>query len=104
MNISELRSLEQNAKMWAMLGDVSKQVPWSVNGYMTNLDADDWKDIFTAGLTKHQRVAQGIEGGWVLLGSRTSRLKKEQMCELIEYIYAFGAQHDVIWSEPHEAP
>ncbi len=102
MKIDETRTLDQNAKMWAMLTDVSKQVTWSVNGYMTNLSQEDWKDIFTAGLTKHQRVAQGIEGGWVLLGSRTHKMKKDQLAELIEYIYAFGAQHDVKWTEPDD--
>jgi hypothetical protein len=99
VKIETARTLDQNAKMWAMLHDIAKQVDWAVNGYQTKMSADDWKDVFTAGLTKHQRVAQGIEGGWVLLGSRTSRFKKEQMAELIEYMYAFGANHGVVWSD-----
>ena len=94
-----LRNDEQNKKMWAMLHDVSKQVKWSVNGSIGYLDEADWKDIFTAGLTKHQRVAQGIEGGWVMLGLRTSKMTKSQMAELIEYMYAFGANHNVVWTE-----
>jgi hypothetical protein len=102
VKIETTRTLDQNAKMWAMLDDVSAQVKWTVNGYLTLMSRDDWKDVFTAGLKKHQRVAQGIEGGWVLLGERTHKFKKEQMAELIEYIYAFGANHGVIWSEPDD--
>lgn len=96
-----LRNIEQNKKLWAMLHDVSKQVKWSVNGSIGYLDEADWKDIFTAGLTKHQRVAQGIEGGWVMLGQRTSKMRKSQMAELIEYMYAFGANQEppVVWSD-----
>jgi hypothetical protein len=97
-----VRNFEQNKKMWAMLHDVSKQVKWPVNGAEGFLDANDWKDIFTASLTKHQRVAQGIEGGWVMLGTRTSKMSKSQMAELIEYMYAFGANHSVTWTEIEE--
>lgn len=93
------RNNDQNKKMWAMLGDVSKQIKWPVNGHESLLDPADWKDIFTAGLTKHQRVAQGIEGGWVMLGQRTHKMTKSKMAELIEYMMAFGAEHGVTWSD-----
>jgi hypothetical protein len=52
------RSLEQNKKLWAMLGEVSRQVEW----YGQKLSAFDWKDIFTASLRK-ARVVPGIEAG-----------------------------------------
>lgn len=95
------RSLEQNRLMWALLTDVAEQVQWHVDGRLAYLTPEDWKDILSAGLTKHQRVAAGIEGGFVLLGLRTSRMTVAQMGELLELIYAFGAQHGVRF---HEAP
>ncbi len=95
------RSHEQNARLWAMLTDVSQQVEWPVDGKLQRLSPEEWKDVFTAGLTKHQRVAQGIEGGFVMLGSRTSRMTVAEMCELQELIAAFGAEHGVQWSDPH---
>jgi len=98
-DLQESRSLDQNARMWSKLGDVSKQVKWSVNGYLDYMAPADWKDVFTAALTKQQRVAQGIEGGWVLLGERTSRFKKDKMSELIDLIQMFGDSKQVIWSE-----
>ena len=94
------RTLDQNSKLWPMLHDVASQVEWFVDGRMAKLEPEEWKDIFTAGLRKHQRVAAGIEGGFVILGARTSRMGKQEFSELIEIIYAFGAEHNVVWSEP----
>lgn len=95
------RTLDQNAKMWAMLTDISKQVAWPVNGKLSKLESDDWKDIFSAELRKEQRVAQGLSGGFVLLGAHTHKMKKRELSDLIEIIYAFGAERGVKWSEPN---
>lgn len=92
------RSLEQNALMWELLGHLSKQLPWPVDGKMQLLTPDEWKDILTAGLKK-SRVAQGTDGGFVMLGSRTSKMSKKEMSELVELIYAFGAEHGVNFGE-----
>ena len=94
------RTLDQNAKIWPMFQDLAQQVEWPVDGKLQKLCKEEWKEILTAGLTKHQRVAAGIEGGFVLLGSRTSRMTKSQISELIEFAYVFGAEHNVAWSEP----
>ena len=94
------RSLSQNAKLWPMLTDVARQVQWPVDGVMQELAPEDWKDILTAGVRREQRVAQGIEGGFVMLGSRTSKMRKKEFAELIEFIYWFGSERGVKWSEP----
>lgn len=94
------RTQEQNARMWAMLTDLSKQVEWPVDGRMQRLCPDDWKHILSAGLKKHQRVAAGIDGGFVILGQRTSRFTVSEMSDLIELIAAFGNERRVIWSDP----
>ena len=95
----DLRTSAQNERMWAKLGDISKQVKWSVNGYLDYMSPGDWKDVFTSSLTKQQRVAQGLEGGWVLLGERTRQYSKARMSELIELIQLFGDSKGVVWSE-----
>lgn len=100
MNIQDLRSIEQNKLLWALLTDISNQLQWPVNGAMTLLTPEDWKDIFTAALKKHHRIAQGIDGGFVFLGMRTSKMNKETMTELLELILAEGTQRGVIWSDP----
>lgn len=91
----ETRSNAQNRRMWAMLGDVARQVNW----YGHQLDAEDWKHIFSANLNK-QRAVPGLDGGFVVLGTRTSRMSKQEMSELMELMAAFGAQQGVIWSDP----
>lgn len=96
----ETRNGEQNSKLWAMLTDISRQVQWPVNGHMQRLSKEDWKDVLSAGLEQGQRIAQGIEGGFVMLGSRTSRMKKKRMAELIELIQFFGDSHGVRWTAP----
>jgi hypothetical protein len=95
-----VRSIEQNDKMWAVLTDIAKQVPWHVDGKLQLLDKEDWKEILTAGLKKTQRVAAGVEGGFVMLGTRTSRMTVQEMTDLIEFAHAFGAEHDVTWGAP----
>ena len=86
----QTRTLEQNARMWAMLGEIAEQVVW----YGQKLTAEEWKDVLTAGL-KRQKVVPGIDGGFVVIGARTSKMTRTEMAELTEVAYAFGAQQGV---------
>ena len=87
------RSLEQNAHMWAQLSDISRQVEW----YGNRLTAEEWKDVFSASLKK-QRAVPGIDGGFVIIGQRTSKMTKGEMSDLIELMNAFCAERGVIRS------
>jgi hypothetical protein len=92
------RNLEQNAKMWAMLGDIEHQCHW----HGVQLVADEWKDLLSAGLVQ-SKVVPNLEGsGFVILGQRTSKLTKKQFAALIELIQFFGDERGVKWSEPEE--
>jgi len=97
------RTLEQNSKLRAVLTDISRQVQWPVDGKLQLLEPDEWKDVLTAGLRKTQRIAQGIEGGFVMLGCRTSRMTIAEMIELIELAQAFGTEHSVRWGDERKA-
>ena len=90
------RNLEQNAKLWAMLAEVSR-LDWHGN----KLTTEEWKDVFTAAL-KRQKVVPGIDGGFVVLGARTSRMGKREFVELIELITAFGTQNGVTFKDSIE--
>jgi len=92
------RTLDQNAKLWPMLGDIASQVEW----HGQKLHDFEWKDVFTAAL-KRYRAIPGIDGGIVLLGMRTSRMTKGELSDLIELMQSFGAEHNVVWSEPAKA-
>ena len=85
------RTLEQNAKLWAMLNDVSEQVNW----HGQKLTPEDWKHVFSAALNQ-QRVVPNIDStGFVVLGQSTSKMTVRQMADMIELINAFGAERGV---------
>ena len=87
------RTIDQNSLLWPLLNEVSKQVDW----YGNKLTADEWKDVFSAALKK-QKVVPGLEGGFVVCGQSTSRMSKREFSDLVELIYAFGAERGVVWS------
>ena len=91
------RSDDQNAKLWPMLADVARCVDW----YGRKLTDHEWKDVFTAALRKSE-VVPGLDGGFVVLGQKTSTMTKRQFSDLIELMYQFGATHGVTWTDPKE--
>jgi hypothetical protein len=88
----ETRSDAQNRRLWSLLTDLSRQVDW----YGQKLTPDEWKDVMTAALKK-ERVVPGINGGFVVLGQRTSKMTIKEMIELQELIEAFGADKGVMF-------
>jgi len=94
------RSLPQNDRMWAMLTEVATQLKW----HGISLAPDDWKLVFLDAMKREARFVPNIDGtGFVNLGRSSSDLSKEEMTELIELIFAFGAQHGVKFNEPENA-
>ena len=91
------RSLDQNSLLWPLLTEVSKQVDW----YGNKLTAGEWKDVFSASL-KRQKVVPGLDGGFVVCGQSTSRMSKREFSDLVELIYAFGAERGVVFSGQSE--
>ena len=92
------RSLEQNARMWAQLTDVSKQVDW----YGRKLSPEAWKCVFSASLKK-QDVVPGLHGDFVVLGMSTSQMSIREMGELMELIEAFGVERGVVFGDAEAA-
>jgi len=90
-----LRTLQQNAKLWPMLTDISKQVKL----FDVKHDPETWKHIITAAW-RDQEFVRGIGGKVVVLPVRTSKLRKGEFAELIEAIYSYGDDQRVRWSEP----
>jgi NAD-dependent SIR2 family protein deacetylase len=88
------RTLEQSALMWSLLTEISNQVIW----YGNKLTKEEWKDVLSASLKK-QKTIPGIGGGFVVTGSRTSKMTKKEMAELIELAYAFGVEQGVKFGE-----
>lgn len=97
LNIQEARrSSDQNAKMWAMLSDVARAKP---QGRV--LPTEIWKSLFMAEAGFTPRFEPSLDGnGVVPVGYKSSGLTKAEFSVLIEAIYAYGAEHGVVWSTP----
>ncbi len=100
LNIREAtRTTEQNAKLWAMLSDLARAKPEG-RDYPT----DVWKALAMAMCGHKVRFEPALDGdGVVPIGFRSSRMTKAEMSDLIEAIYAYGAEHGVEWSDQAEA-
>lgn len=95
--VEPTRTNDQNARMHAMLADVSRAEPMG-----RKHTPDDWKAIFMNACGWECQFTVGLDGRPFPQGFRSSRLTVKQMSNLIEYIFAFGAEHGVAWSEPTE--
>lgn len=96
------RSIDQNARLHAMITDVSRQVEW--HGAKRNVEA--WKDIFTAALRSANHgldVVPGLNGGFVLLGMHTSKMSKTEVGDLMTLIEAWGAENGVVFDDEPQA-
>lgn len=97
VNVREAsRSNEQNAKMWAMLGDI---VTARIEG--RRWTAETWKCAFMHSLGWQVKFCESLDGGEPFpVGYRSSRLNKAQMSDLIECVYEYGERHGVRWTDP----
>lgn len=93
------RTADQNARMWAMLSDISRAKPEG-----RSLSPDVWKSLFLHALDHAQRFEMALDGkGMVPVGFRSSRLSKDQMSDLMEFIADFSARHGVWAAEEGQA-
>jgi len=66
------------------------------------LKSEGWKALFMDMIDKKPSWEPNLDGtGVVCIGYKSSHLTKAEMSELIECIYAFGAEHGVKWNEPN---
>jgi hypothetical protein len=92
------RSLDQNAKMWAMLTDVSRAKPEG-----RSMRPDLWKCAFMAACGHEVEIINGIDGNPPFPADyRSSRLSKREMADLITFIQEYGDRHGVRWSDRYE--
>ena len=88
------RSLDQNDKLWAMLSDIAASKPM---GRMHT--PDDWKAIAMNACGWECQFSEGLDGRPFPIGFRSSQLTKSQMSTLIDWLQAFGDEHQVRWSD-----
>lgn len=94
------RSLPQNDRMWAMLTDVSQQAMLGGKSYQP----DQWKVIFLHALGQEIQLLPSLdERSFVPWGQSSSDLTKNEMTDLIELIFKFGAEHGVVFQDDARA-
>lgn len=87
------RSDDQNAKMWAMLSDVSRAKPQGRRAI-----PEVWKCLFMAACGHQVQFEIGLDDKPFPVGFQSSRLSKAQMMDLITFIHQWGDEHGVPWS------
>ena len=90
------RTLDQNSRMWAMLTDIARQC--HIDG--RRLTADQWKVVFLYELGRQPQFVPSLSGAWIPYGQSSSDLSVAEMSDLIESMFAYGAENNVVWSEP----
>lgn len=95
--MASVRSLEQNARLWSLLTDLSEQLEWrDWQNRKIKMRPDEWKDWCTATYRREQRMVMGEDGAsFVLVGSRTRTMGIAEMAEFQTFIEAFGEQRGV---------
>ncbi len=94
------RTAEQNAKLHACLSDIARQVEHG--GKKWNLLI--WKRLCTAAwmreLGENAQMIPALDGnGFDVIYEKTSKLGIKKCASLIEWVQAFGAEHQVRWTQ-----
>jgi hypothetical protein len=97
------RKEEQSARFHAMCGDVARQLQ-----YMNRwLSKDQWKVLFISGHAmatgQGADIVPGLEGEFTNIRESSAQMSIKRMASLIEYVAAYGNEHEVKWTEPKMA-
>jgi len=90
------RTDSQNRMMHSILKDLSDQVTW----FEKRLSPESWKHLLTGHLAGVELVPNLDSNGFVSLtkGKPTSSMTKQEISDLFELAWSFGASNGVIWS------
>lgn len=90
------RTLPQNDRMWAMLTDIAAVMRKRGTDYTT----DQWKVVFMHACGREIRLLPSLDGkGFIPYGQSSSDLSKQEMTDLIEFMFAWGAENNVTFND-----
>ncbi len=106
-DLDRKRTLSQNAKLWPMLTDIAEHIDWphtdaKGNWRISKMHPMSWKSVLTAAFEHQVQMAQGLDGGTVMIGASTSNYGVRKFADFIEFLYATGSERGVQWSERSE--
>ena len=96
------RSYEQNSGLHAAIQDIANQLDWPrKSGQM--LDVEGWKRLLVAAWERSEgrpaEIYPALDGhGFDVVVRHTSRMSKEQLSELFDFVIAWGTEQGVIWT------
>lgn len=94
------RSLPQNSRLWAMLSDIAIQKDHHGRKYTP----DQWKVIFLAALGREVQFIPALNGqGFIPFGQSSSDLSKKEMTDMIDLMFAWGAENGVVFQDTEVA-
>lgn len=94
------RSADQNARLHALLGEISEQIEWAG----AKRDIETWKRLLTAAWGRVQgeqpTILPALDGhGFDVLYRRTSQLTVSECSDLMEFVQAWAAERGVVCAE-----
>jgi hypothetical protein len=94
-------SEKQRRKMWAMLGEIAKQVPHiDMNGNERFYAAEQWKLLCMYACGQEVEMMPSLDGSTFLpYEGRSSKMNSADMNELLAFIEAEGVKRGVTFKE-----
>ena len=97
----EKRSDKENRLLHAMLTHISRTQEWAGQ----KRDVEVWKRLLTAAWCRANgeqiELLPALDGyGVDIVFRRTSQLTRKECADLIEFIFSWGANNDVVFPEP----
>jgi hypothetical protein len=95
------RSCQQNAKYHAMIDEIAQQAQHLGSKW----DAESWKRLLVDQFLKDNGQKTGVVipnlagDGIVQLGMQTRDFTKEQASEFVEWLFAWGAEHGITYTQ-----
>jgi hypothetical protein len=94
------RTLPQNDRMWAMLTDIAQQKEHNGRRYTP----DQWKVLFMHACGREVQFIPALDGStFIPWGQSSSDLSKQEMTDLIEFMFSWGAEHGVVFHDEKAA-
>jgi hypothetical protein len=95
------RSLDQNALLHAMFGELEKQATYMGQ----KLKLNQWKTLMISGHAMATgmgaHIVPGLEGEWVNIRESSAQMSVARMTSLIEYIHAWAAMNGVQFKQDY---
>lgn len=93
------RSLAENSLLHALITEISKKIEWAGKPR----DVETWKRLLVAAWCRATgesiEILPALDGHGVdIVPARTSKLTKKECADLIEFVYAWGAENGIMWA------